>query len=181
MELSASGNLANDRKAGHHSLQMQFDYEISADEYAAAQTLYYRVYRKGKLFQWALGRVFLGLFFVLIGVPEWAVDWGPILLLLTGIWFIHGGIISLFPTSYYRSAYPESRLAGKKYHAELDKNGFSVTGDSCSWRVLWTEAPLKGENKCVFMFSAKGALFIFGKQYLTDEQQNDMRQFAAIS
>jgi hypothetical protein len=176
----SNGNLANDPKAGHHSIQMQFDYEIPVDEYAAAQMLYYRAYGKGKLFKRALGRVLLGLFFVLIAVSRWVVDWGPILLLLTGTWFICGGIASLFPTRYFRRAHPESGLAAKKYHAELDENGFSVTGDSCSWRVLWTEVLLKGENKCVFMFNAKATIFIFGKQYLTDEQQKEIRQFAAM-
>jgi hypothetical protein len=159
---------------------MQFDYEIPADEYAAAQMLYYRAYGKGKFFKWALGRVLLGLLFVLIAVSLWVVDWGPILLLLTGTWFICGGITSLFPARYFRRAYPESGLAGKKYHAELDENGFSVTGDSCSWSVPWTEVHLKGENKCVFMFNAKATVFMFGKQYLTNEQQKNIRQFAAM-
>jgi hypothetical protein len=176
----ANGNLANDLKAGRHFIQMQFDYEIPVDEYAAAQMLYYRGHSKGKFFTRALGRVLLGLFFVLIAVFRSVVDWGPILLLLTGTWFICGGIASLFPTRYFRRAYPESGLAGKKYHAELDENGFSVTGDSCSWRVLWTEVLLKGENNRVFMFNAKATIFIFGKQYLTDDQQKDIRQFAAM-
>lgn len=155
---------------------MQFNYEIPANEYVAAQMLYY----KGKFAKRGLGWLLLGLFFLLIAVSRWVVDWGPILLLLTGIWFIYGGLISLFPTRYYRRAYTESGLAGKKYHAELDENGFSVAGDSCTWQVLWTEVPLRGENKCVFMFSAKGVIFMFGKQYLTDEQHKDIRRFAAM-
>jgi hypothetical protein len=51
----------------------------------------------------------------------------------------------------------------------------------CSWRVLWAEARLKGEDKCVFMFSGKGTIFIFGKKYLTDEQQKEIRRLAALS
>ncbi len=94
---------------------MQFDYEIPVDEYAAAQVLYYRAYAKGRLVKRALGWVLLGLFFVFISVFGWVVDWGPILLLLTGTWFIYGGIASLFSTRYYRRAYPESGLAGKNY------------------------------------------------------------------
>jgi len=158
---------------------MRFDYEIPVDEYAAAQTLYYTANGKSRLFKRALGWVLLGLFFSLIAMFRWA-DWGPTLLLLTGAWFIYAGIASLFPTRYYRRAYPESGLVGKKYHAELDENGFSVTGDSCSWRVLWTEALLKGENKRVFMFTGKGTIFIFGKKYLTHDQQADIRRFAAM-
>ena len=59
---------------------------------------------------------------------------------------------------------PQDDLAGKKHHAEIDENGFSVDGDSCSWRVLWTEVLFKGEDNRVFMFNAKGSLFIFGKK-----------------
>jgi hypothetical protein len=51
-------------------------------------------------------------------------------------------------------------LAGKAYHAELDESGFSVIGDVCSWRVLWTEARLKGEDKRVFMFGVSEVLII---------------------
>jgi hypothetical protein len=98
----------------------------------------------------------------------------------TGVWFVYCGIANLFPTRHYRRYYPQSGLAGKKYHAELDENGFSVSGDACSWRVLWTEALLKGEDKHVFIFSGKGSIFIFGKKYLTDEQQKATRQFAAV-
>jgi hypothetical protein len=87
----------------------------------------------------------------------------------------------LFPTRHYRRYYPQSGLAGKKYHAELDETGFSVSGDGCSWRVPWTDALLKGEDDRVFMFSGKGTIFIFGKQYLTEGQQTEVRQLAAVS
>jgi hypothetical protein len=159
---------------------MQFNYEIPLEEYAAAQVLYYRAYAKGKPVKRALAWVLLGLFFVFIAVFRRSVDWPPILLFLTGAWFIYGGIVSLFPTRHYRSKNPRSGLAGKNYHVELDENGFSVSGDSCGWRVLWTEVQLKSEDKRVFMFSAKGTIFIFGKKYLTDEQQESIRGFALM-
>ena len=141
---------------------MQFDYEIPAAEYAAALMLYYRANGKGRLFKRALGWVLLGLFFVLIAVSRWVVDWGPILLLLTGTWLIYGGIASLFPTRYYRRVYPESGLVGKKYHAELDENGFSVTGDACSWRRSGAK-PLHAKRSgdgaaCRFVLLKRGAL-----------------------
>jgi hypothetical protein len=158
---------------------MQFDYEIPVEEYAAAQMLYHTASGKSRLIKRALAWVLLGLFFLAIGVFRWA-DLGPLLLVLTGAWFNYCGIMSLFPTRYFRRAYPQSGLAGKNYHAELDENGFSVIGDSCSWRVLWSEASLKGENERVFMFNAKATLFIFGKKYLTDEQQKEIRRFAAM-
>jgi hypothetical protein len=159
---------------------MQFDYEIPVDEYAAAQVLYYKGSIKGGALKRAVGWGLLGSFFVLVAVSRWAVDLPPILLLLTGAWFIYSGIVSVFPTRHYRRYYPQSGLAGKKYHAELDENGFLVVGDACTSRVLWTEVLLDGENKHVFMFCAKGTIFIFGKKYLTDEQQKAIRSFAVL-
>jgi len=90
------------------------------------------------------------------------------------------GNFHAFPMRYFRRSYPQSEFSGKTYHAELDEEGFSVSGDSCSWRVRWTEVRLKGENQRVFMFSAKSTIFIFGKKYLADEQQKDIRRFAAL-
>lgn len=68
----------------------------------------------------------------------------------------------------------------EEYHADLDNHGFSVRGDSCSWQVPWTEVQHKGEDDRVFMFSGKATIFMFGKEYLTDEQQREIRQFAAL-
>jgi hypothetical protein len=94
--------------------------------------------------------------------------------------FIYWGITILFPIRHYRRYYAQSGLAGKKYHAELDKDGFLVTDDACSWHVLWTEVLFNGEDKRVFMFSGKGTIFIFGKRYLPDEQQIAIRQLTAM-
>jgi hypothetical protein len=158
---------------------MQFEYEIPVEEYAAAQVLFYRAWSKGQVVKRAFAYIVLGLFYVMIGVFKWALDWPPILILLTGVFFIYAGIATLFPARQYRRYYSQCDLAGKKYHAEIDESGFSVNGDGCIWRVLWREALLKGEDNRVFMFCAKGTLFIFGKKYLTDEQQQAVRQFAA--
>jgi hypothetical protein len=132
---------------------MQFDYEIPVNEYAAANMLYYKANGKSRLVKQALAWVLTGLFFSLVALFRWA-DLGPFLLLLTGAWFIYWGIVSLFanlfPRRYYRRAYPKSGLVGKNYHAELDENGFSVTGDSHSWRVLWTEVNLKRRGRVRF-------------------------------
>jgi hypothetical protein len=156
---------------------MQFDYEIPVEEYVSAQVLYYRAYAKGRIVRRALVWVLLGLFFVLIPLFQWVVAWERILLLLMGSWCVYAGIASLYPTRYYRHSYPESGLAGKKYHADLDEYGFSVSGDSCSWQAPWTDVQHKGEDKRVFMLSGKATIFMFGKKYLTDEQQREIRQF----
>ena len=158
---------------------MQFEYEIPVEEYAAAQVLYYKAWSKGQVVKRAFAYIVFGLFYVFIAIARWAPDWPPVLVLFTGILFIYAGIATLFPTRHYRRYYSQSDLAGKKYRAEIDVSGFSVNGDGCSWRVLWTEALHKGEDNRVFIFCAKGTIFIFGKKYLTDEQQQTLRQFAA--
>ena len=157
---------------------MQFEYEIPVEEYAAAQVLYYRAWSKGQIVKRACAFIVLGLFYVFIAFARWAPDWPPILVLFTGNVFIYLGIATLFPTSSYRRYYPKSDLVGKKFRAEIDESGFSVNGDGCSWRVLWTETLHKGEDNRVFMFSAKGTIFIFGKKYLTGDQQQTLRHFA---
>jgi hypothetical protein len=156
---------------------MQFDYEIPAYEYGSAQVMYYHGSHR-RLIKKAIGWGLAGLLFVLTALFRFA-DFGPFLLLLTGLWFIYIAIVYLFPMRQIRRYYSKTGLAGKTYHAEADESGFSVTGNSCSWRALWTETSVKRENKRVFLFVAKETLFIFGKQYLTEEQQNELRRLAA--
>ena len=158
---------------------MQFEYEIPVEEYAAAQVLYYKALSKGTVVKRAFVYIVLGLFYAFIAIAKWAPDWPPVLVLFTGVLFIYSGIATLFPARHYRRYYSQSDLAGKKYSAEIDESGFSVSGDGCSWRVRWTDALHKGEDKRVFMFCAKGTMFIFGKKFLTDEQQQTLRQFEA--
>ena len=155
---------------------MQFNYEITADEYAAAQQLSHTAHDKRRLVKRALGYTLLGVFVCLIAAFRY-LELGPLLLLMVGAWFICVGIVNLFPHRNFRRSYPQSGLDGKTYQAEFDEDGFTVSGDSCSWRVAWNEVSSKGENKRVFMFYAKASIFIFGKRYLTDEQQKDIRRF----
>jgi hypothetical protein len=161
---------------------MQFDYEIPVDEYVAAQALYYEAQAKGRVIKRALGWFLLSLL-VIICIVELrsAGNWGSIWRLLTVAWFIYATVANLFPKRQFRGSYLESGLAGKRYHGELNENGFSVSGDSCRWQVLWADVRHKGEDKRVFMFTAKGTIFIFGKRYLTDEQQQDIRHFSAMT
>lgn len=155
---------------------MQFNYEIPADEFVAAQIAFHTAKEKHRFIKRAFGYMLLGVVFGLIALFRYP-DLGPLLLLLVAVYFTCVGITNLFPQRYFRKAYPQSGLAGQSYQADLDDNGFTVNGDSCSWRVAWSEVHLKGENKRVFIFCAKGTIFIFGKKYLTDEQQRDIRRF----
>ena len=160
---------------------MQFDYEVPIEEYAAGQVLYYKARFKGLFVQRALLWIFLGLFFVLLVGFRQGTDLLRILFLIIAAYFVYIGVTHLFPTRYCRRYYPKSGLAGKVYHAEVDETGFSVIGDGCSWRVPWPEVRLKGEDPRVFMFTAKGTIFMFGKRYLTDEQQKAIRHFGCTS
>jgi hypothetical protein len=155
---------------------MQFDYEIQVNEYVAAQALYYKAWYKGRQIGRVLRWISAGLVFIVVAVFR-SAEFGQLLLILAGAFFIYIGILILFPKLRYRRAYPQSGLAGKTYRAEMDESGFSVAGNSCSWQVPWSEASLKGEDELVFMFYAKGTIFIFGKKYLTAEQQHWVRQF----
>jgi hypothetical protein len=155
---------------------MQFNYEIPADEFVAAQIAFHTATNKRRFIKRALGYTLLGVVFGFTALFR-CPDLGPLLLLMAAAYFTCAGITNLFPQRYFRKAYSQSALEGKKYQAELDESGFLVSGDSCSWRVAWSEVHLKGENKRVFIFCAKGSIFIFGKKYLTDEQQRDIRRF----
>ena len=155
---------------------MQFNYEIPADEFVAAQIVLHTAKDKSRLVKRALGYTLLGVFVGVIALFRYP-DLGPLILLVVAAQYIYTGIINLFPQRHFRKGYPQSELAGKSYQAELDEEGFLVSGDSTSWRVPWSEVHIKGENKRVFMFYAKATLFIFGKKYLSDEQQRDIRRF----
>jgi len=162
---------------------MQFDYEITVEEYAAGQVLYYKASNKGRGVKSSLIVALFGLLCILVAVFCRTSDWAPILLFLAGSAFIYGGIVTLFPTRHYgkryRKFYEHSGLAGMSFHAEVDENGFSVSGNGCTWLVPWTEVQWKSEDKSVFMFSGRGGMFIFGKKYLTGDQQQQFHQLAA--
>jgi hypothetical protein len=73
-----------------------------------------------------------------------------------------------------------SELAGKTFRADLNEDGFDVAGDTCSWRVKWQGVRWNGENERVFMLYSQGTVFIFGKQYLTTEQQTELRSLSGL-
>jgi hypothetical protein len=72
-------------------------------------------------------------------------------------------------------------LAGKKFQAEVNEEGFEVVGDLRSWRVQWAGVSLKGENEHAFVLYSVGTVFMFGKKYLAAEQQQELRRLAALA
>jgi hypothetical protein len=160
---------------------MQFEYEITADEFVASQLLYYKLSGGRKRVERALYWILAGFFFVVIAWNEGSHNWAPILLALTGACWIYSGVGNLFPARYFLRAYPGSGVAGKKFKADVSEDGFEVIEDSCSWRVRWSAVRLKGENERVFMLYSQGTIFMFGKKYLNSEQQQHLRRLSGLT
>jgi hypothetical protein len=161
---------------------MRFEYEITPDEFAASQLLYYRLSGGRKWVEHAVGWIIAGLALIFIAWDERFVDTAQILLAAIGAWWIYCGVARFFPAWYFRRAYPKSDFAGKKFTVDANEDGFEVTADLYSWRVRWPGVRLKAENERVFMFYSQGTIFMFGKRFLTSEQQQELRMLSgAIS
>ena len=159
---------------------MQFEYEITAEEYVASQVLYWRL-SSGRKFRDRLAACVLGgVFFLVLAWNEPVFNWATVTLAAMGLWRIYSGLMSIFPRFYLRRAYRGTELAGKKYQADVNEEGFEVVGDLCSWRVRWAGVRLKGENKSVFILFTDSVIFMFGKKYLNNEQQSELRKFAGL-
>jgi hypothetical protein len=160
---------------------MEFDYEISADDYADAVVLYHKLSRKRTA---SSGWLLAGISLLVVGLIERDRGLSPILLGAVGIWWIWAGLARVFPgislRRYYRKYYQQLSLKGKKYRANLDGNGFQVVGENCGWNYRWVDALQKGEDKRVFMLYCDGVFFIFAKRYLADEQQTELRSLAGL-
>jgi hypothetical protein len=160
---------------------MEFEYEITADDYAAASILHYKLTRKARV---AAGWILAGASLLVIGLIERERGLSPILLAAIGVWFLWIGVARTFPGQYfrrfYRKHYRQQSLDGKKYRAMLNVGGFQVSGDNTTWTHRWSDVSAKGEDNQVFLFYSQGILFIFAKRYLGDEEQRTLRSFAGL-
>ena len=159
---------------------MNFDYEISSEEYVASSLLYLKLKRDQNRLQWALFSIFGGVLFIFVALSRVKLGWAEDLLAILGLWWLYSGFLNLFPARYYRKAYQTADLAGKKFSADLNSEGFEVVGELCSWRVQWPGVRLKGENDKVIILCSAGTVFMFGKKYLTDQQQQELRRLAGL-
>ena len=160
---------------------MEFDYEISADDYAAAHILLHKL--SGKRLAsawWFLG----GAFLLLVALIERDRGWSPILLGAVGIWWMWAGVAGIFPGESmarpYRKRYQEIKLKGKKCRASINNDGFQLFGENSSWSIRWADISQKGEDDRIFMFYSQGVLSCFGKRYLAEEQQQALRRLAGL-
>lgn len=162
---------------------MEFDYEISADDYAAAQILSLRLnhnYYSGAW--WFFG----GLFLILLCLIERDRGWSPVLLGALGVWCVWVSISRTFPGKFsatrFHKRYRQLGLEARKYHARVDASGFEVIGEQSTWRMRWADITLKGEDNRVFIFYYPGGvIFIFGKRYMDEKQQQSLRSFGGLS
>jgi hypothetical protein len=159
---------------------MRFEYEIPADEFVACQLLYYKLSGGRKRVVNAVGWIVAGLALMFIAWSERFVDSAPIILAAIGASWIYAGVASFFPARHFRRAYTKGDYAGKRFTADADADGFEVTGDLYSWRVRWPGVQLKAENEQVFMLYSRGTIFMFGKKFLTSEQQDELRKLSGL-
>jgi hypothetical protein len=161
--------------------QIRFEYEISEDDYIAGQTLYFKQHMGRKRLEHAITWIALGLgLFVISGVQP-VSNFSRVVFVAMGGWCLYCGLAHLFPQLYLRKQYRRSGLSGKKYQADIDAEGLLVKGDVCEWRVKWSGVTVKGENESVFMFQGANTTFIFGKKYLSEEQQTELAQMIDVS
>ena len=160
---------------------MEFEYEISADDFAGAAILYHNLSGKRRS---ASGWIFSGACLLIICLLERDRGLSPILLGAIGVWWMWAGITRVFPGSYlgrpYRKHYQKLGLEGKKYHASVNQEGFQVVGENSSWNYRWANVSVKGEDDRVFVLFAGATLFIFAKRYLVDQQQHELRSLAGF-
>jgi len=160
---------------------MQFEYEISRDQFVSSQLLYHKLGGGRKLVERRVYWILAGFVLIAVAWSDRSLNWSPLLLALIGIWWTYSVVASLFPVRPFRKAYLKSDLAGKKFKADVGEDGFEVTGDECSWRVRWSGVREKGENDQLFMLHSHGTLFIFGKEYLNTEQQAQFRRLSGLT
>jgi hypothetical protein len=159
---------------------MDFEYEITAEEFVASQLLYYKLSGGRKRVERAVGWIVCGLALIIVAWNERFLGPAQIILAFIGAWWIYSGATSFFPSGFFRRAYPKSDFAGKRFTVDANQDGFEVTGDLYSWRVRWPGVRLKAENEHVFMLYSQGTIFMFGKKFLSSEQQEELRRLSGL-
>jgi len=157
---------------------MYFEYEITEDEYVAAQRLFNQAKVGRGLQVNALIWIFTGLFFVLVAWSERRFGWSVVLLIAAGTLQVLVGFQGFFPARKFRRSYRSSNMAGKKFKAEVNEAGFEVNADLSGYSVKWAGVKFRGEDDRVFMFYSAPVVFIFGKKYLSSDQQTELRRLA---
>jgi hypothetical protein len=162
---------------------MDFEYEVSADDYVDALILYYRVNRRRLGADTGMYFIIAGLL-LSVGLAERERGMSPLLVVAFAALMLWIGIVHVFPRlssrRSYRRNFRELGIEGKKYEANVSEKGLNIAGDDTTWRRQWSDISSKGEDRQLFMLYSRGTLFIFAKQYLTDDQQRELRTLASL-
>ena len=159
---------------------MRFEYEITADDYVRAQVLYHKHRVGWKRFRTAGARVVFAVVLFLIAFKERAFGWGSMFLVYCGLLYIYSGILSVFPARHFRRYYRRTELAGKRFEATVDEGGIEAKEEFFCMTTKWAGVKLKAESDLMFIYSASDRIFMFGKQYLSSEQQQDLRKLSGL-
>jgi hypothetical protein len=160
---------------------MHFEYEITADDYAASQILLNQLGGSRTRIRSAVIWILAGIFLILVAWSEGVVNWASVLLGGIGAWWIYAAVASLFLTRYFRRAYRGAEVAGKRFMADVNEDGFEVKGEFCTWRIQWSGVGRKSEDPQVFMLYSQGTVFMFGKKYLSVEEQAELRRLIGLA
>ena len=167
-------------------MSLQFQYEIPVEEYVDAQLLYYKLNRRRCYIERAAGWGLAGVFCVVTAVysapafREGAFSLPLLLLAGIGIWWMLAALRILFPARRFRRAYSSSDFGKRSYKAEIDEIGLAVARELCEWRIQWPAVQFKAEGERVFIFHAANAILIFGKKFLSGEQQEELRRLSGL-
>ncbi len=155
---------------------MNFEYEITIDEYVSAHLLREKLSGRRARIARAACFMVLGLLSIIAAWNGRNFKWMAISLLATSAFWIYAVFVTLHPASHFRRVYRRSGVIGKRFTADVNEDGFDVEGDLRPWHVEWPGAYPKGENESVFAFYSAGTVFVFGKKYLNGEQQLELRR-----
>src|SRR5258708_14730633 len=105
---------------------MEFDYEVSAEDYANALILYYRLSRR-RLGTSTGGLFIFGGFLLTVGLIEREKGLSPLLLVVLGAFTIWLRLLGALPPSFSPQKFPQKfrglGTQGKKSPAELSEKG----------------------------------------------------------
>jgi hypothetical protein len=155
---------------------MHFEYQVSIDEYASASLLYWELTSGRSRIERALFWIAAGAALVVIAWTESPLLRSIVMTAVGALWIYEGGLRNLVPESYLYRNYSGERLHGRTFRAEINEEAFEVTTGSWNWRVPREGIRLRAEDERVFLAYSFGTMFIFGKKYLTPEQQQDIRR-----
>jgi hypothetical protein len=165
---------------------MQFEYEIGFEEYVAARHLSHRLRgRRRRLLRPALSFLTSATSLFYAYSIRATRPMALLFVLIATVW-LAAGLAYLLPVLFGRPAlsseraYRFSGVAGHRYRADVNEEGFRIDSALRSWEVRWPAVGLKGEDDRIFLLRSGHTLFVFGKKYLDSDQQQELRKLCGL-